>query len=293
MCAATPDSLQRWIRNACRGEALNAKPGNVMPGRDFSDTNVDDFLRSADIIAPILARTSELGVGAAILQAVDATQQRVGQNTNLGIILLLAPLAAVPPNVSLDAGVEPVLQSLTIEDAELAYRAIALAAPGGLGNASQQDVAARPTENLRSCMKLAADRDLIAAQYANGFQQVLVDGLGLLATADAWTACREKRIAWMAVSLIAQHGDSLIARKNGSQVNDETQRRAQGVLQTGWPFKQGSQRFYDEFDGWLRDDEHRRNPGTTADLIAAILFAAQRSEMISIDETDGAIEFSG
>jgi len=35
-----------------------------------------------------------------------------------------------------------------------------------------------------------------------------------------------------------------------------------------------------DFDFWLRSDGHRRNPGTTADLIAAALFVLLRDGLI-------------
>ena len=40
---------------------------------------------------------------------------------------------------------------------------------------------------------------------------------------------------------------------------------------------------FEEFDAFLRADGHRRNPGTTADMIAAVLFAALRDRKIHPD----------
>ena len=89
--------LIRWIRAACVMEATAPKPGNVHPGAAFEDVTYEDFVRSAEIVAPVLARAGELGVGWVMLEAVRATQAAIGRNTNLGIVRpLLAPLAAVP-----------------------------------------------------------------------------------------------------------------------------------------------------------------------------------------------------
>src|SRR5258707_2587910 len=93
--------LEEMIRAACVLEAAARKPGNVHPLRSFPDLTYRDFVVSAEAIAPILARAAELGVGPAILGAVMATQKRVGRNTNLGVVLLLAPLAALPPGGAL------------------------------------------------------------------------------------------------------------------------------------------------------------------------------------------------
>ena len=112
-----------------------------------------------------------------LLDAVAATQARVGRNTNLGIVLLLAPLTAVPPGVRLADGIADILSRLTREDAELVYEAIRLAHPGGMGQVDNQDISMPPTQTLLDVMRLAADRDLIARQYAENFSIVLDFGL--------------------------------------------------------------------------------------------------------------------
>ena len=72
------------------------------------------------------------------------------------------------------------LAGLDVEDARLTYEAIRLAAPGGLGQVAQQDVQEEPTQTLRQVMSLAAERDLIARQYANGFAEIFGDGVPAL-----------------------------------------------------------------------------------------------------------------
>src|SRR5262249_52030356 len=139
-----------------------------------------DFVVSANASAPILARTSGLGVGRAILEAVAATKAVTHSNTNLGIILLLAPLAAVPRQTRLADGIGNVLEGLTLEDAQLTYQAIRLAQPGGMGQVDDQDISRPPTTTLREAMCLAAERDLIARQYADNFSLVLEFGLPCL-----------------------------------------------------------------------------------------------------------------
>src|SRR5205807_252403 len=81
--------------------------------------------------------------------------------------------------------------------------------------------------------------------------------------------------------LLARHLDSLIARKLGPEEAAEVSRRARGVLESGWGAGQGDWQVLDELDGWLREAGHRRNPGTTADLVAASLFAALQTGLIS------------
>src|SRR5262249_46453541 len=131
------------------------------------------FRLAAEIAAPVVARAESLGVGRAVKQSVEATRAIVPSNTNLGILLLLAPLAAVSKDQSLAEGIGNVLERLTVDDARNVYAAIRLANPGGMGRVADQDIADAPTGTLRDVMQLAAERDRIARQYVCGFEDVL------------------------------------------------------------------------------------------------------------------------
>ncbi|MEZ6129872.1 MAG: triphosphoribosyl-dephospho-CoA synthase [Planctomycetaceae bacterium] len=271
--------LLDWIRQACLLEVRSEKPGNVSPTHVFDNASLRDFETSARVIAPILAQAGCRTVGEAIRNAVQATRNAVGHNTNLGIVLLLAPLSAVPLSTSLSEGIETILRDLTVSDAVAVYEAINIAAPAGLGTAEAQDVADIPSVNLRECMRLAADRDQIAAEYVNGFSVILNVGQALLEETADWTPLhRHQRIAWVAVNLLARFGDTLIRRKCGADVDSRATTLARHALTSGWPQTADGQRAYEKLDRFLRADGHRRNPGTTADIIAAIIFAALRSQ---------------
>ncbi len=263
-------------------EATAAKPGNVHPRASFPDLTYFDFVKSAEAAAPALARAAEWGVGRAVFEAVRATRDVVSTNTNLGIVLLIAPLAAVPENTTLRDGIESVLTNLTCEDASWVYRAIRLAQPGGLGSEKHEDVAVEPTSTLREVMRLASDRDGVAAQYANGFAWVLDEGVRLLSTfADSFVTDWELALIELQLCLMAMHPDTLIARKCGPETAAEASRQAQVILDAGGPATPLGNDLLAKFDLWLRSDGHRRNPGTTADLIAASLFAAFRDDLLS------------
>ena len=284
---ARQNQVERWIRDACVVEVSAEKPGNVTPTRSFADASFDDFAVSAAAIAPVLARTSESGVGTTILQAVRATRRAVGHNTNLGIILLLTPMAAVPPDQELRSELERVLAGLTVEDAVLAYDAINEAAPAGLGSSQQQDLTLRPTADLRTCMALAANHDLIARQYANGYADVLDVFVPLLLSTADWPGEHQHwRLGWLAVNLLAEFGDSLILRKCGRQTDHTVRELASRLLATGWPCESDDNLRYNELDNFLRDADHRRNPGTTADLIAATVFAALHQNVCRVSSDD-------
>jgi triphosphoribosyl-dephospho-CoA synthase len=264
-----------WAQIACIWEATARKPGNVHRYRDFDDSSYLDFLLSAAAIAPVMTTACQRRVGATVLDAVRATRRVTGTNTNLGIVLLLAPLATVPPERELQSGAERVLAGLDVEDARLVYEAIRLASPGGLGRVSEQDVSAEPTQTLRQVMALAADRDVVAQQYANGFAAVFNDGVPALLAGLERTGSMEEAIISVHLHLMAKHPDTLIARKCGRAEAEEAARRARAVIETGWAELKS-------FDAWLRAEGHTRNPGATADLLTACLFVLLREHKITL-----------
>jgi triphosphoribosyl-dephospho-CoA synthase len=237
---------------------------------------------SAAAIAPVLERARDQRVGHTVLDGVRATRQVVTTNTNLGILLLLAPLAAVNDGMDLRRGVSRVLAELDVEDARRAYEAIRLAAPGGLGSASEQDVRQEPTMTLWEVMALAEERDLVARQYANGFadvfgvvDRVLDDGLKNARSLEgAIIGCH--------LALLARHPDTLIARKRGMAEAERASRWARCILLEQWPHEPQAWKTLAAFDAWLRAEGHSRNPGTTADLVAACLFVALREGRITV-----------
>jgi triphosphoribosyl-dephospho-CoA synthase len=269
-----------WAQTACIWEATARKPGNVHRHCDFVDLGYLDFLLSAAAIAPVMERAAERKVGVTVLEAVQATRRVVSTNTNLGMILLLAPLAAVPEATALRAGLLRILDELDVEDARLVYEAIRLAVPGGLGRVAEQDVHGQPTETLRQVMALAAGRDLVARQYANGFAEVWEVGVPALQTELERGAGLEEAIVFAHLSLMARHPDTLIARKRGAAEAEKAALRAGLVLQQGWPHTSEGRRAFDDLDSWLRGEGNQRNPGTTADLIAACLFVLLREGRI-------------
>src|SRR6266851_4595820 len=269
---------------ACIWEATARKPGNVHRFRDFADTSYIDFLQSAAAIAGILDRASRQAVGETVLQCLQATRAVTRANTNLGIILLLAPLATVPLEEDLQTELSRVLGDLDLADSHAVYQAIRLAQPGGLGRVSQQDVSQEPTLPLREAMALAADRDMIARQYVTGFREVFNDGVPILlgSLKRQPLPSLEEAIIHCHLHLMANYPDSLIARKCSQRESEEAGRRASQVLARFWESKKARWEELAKLDAWLRADGNGRNPGTTADLVTASLFIALRQRSISL-----------
>jgi triphosphoribosyl-dephospho-CoA synthase len=268
---------------ACLYEVTARKPGNVYPGADFDETTTyAAFATSAVAIGPIIEETPTVGVGHAVLDAVRATRDAVGTNTNLGTLLLLAPLAAVPAGTKLRDGIGPALDALTPEDTRYVYEAIRLAQAGGLGRADTADVSAEPppTLLLTEAMRMAADRDLVAKQYVTNFEDVFVRVATPIEFGLNLNLTLESAIVRAFLLLLTTTPDSLILRKCGLATAQEASVRAAAVLKSGEYDSDEYKCAFAEFDAWLRADGHRRNPGTTADLIAAGLFVLLRESRL-------------
>ncbi len=270
----TGEEIAAAAQLACLLEVSAPKPGNVTPEHHFHDTRYEDFLASAVAIGPALATAGTRPLGATIRAAIEATARWTASNTNLGIVLLLAPLARAAARVggTLRERVSAVLDETTVEDAADTYAAIRRARPGGLGAASAEDVAAAPTVALREAMGLAADRDTVAREYTSRF--AVTFEIGAPALADA----RRRGLSWTDatvecfIALLAAVPDTHIARKIGRAEAERISGRARQVVLAGGTGTAEGQAALAALDGELRDARNTRNPGTTADLTCAALF---------------------
>ena len=273
--ALTPGAVAACTTLASLLEASAPKPGNVRPGRPFRDMGYEDFVASAVAAGPELGLAGTRGVGATILAAILATRQWTTANTNLGVILLLAPLAAAALRAggTLRQRAAAVLDATTVADARATYAAIRETRAGGLGIAREQDIANEPTVTLLEAMRLAADRDMIAREYATGFAFTYDSGLPALRTARAAGLSPEDAIVETYLTLLSRESDSLIARKLGDAAALAVRDHARNVIRKGGVRTRSGRAAVAAFDSALRDAQNSRNPGTTADLTAATLFA--------------------
>jgi len=265
------DLLQRQVQLACLLEVSAAKPGNITPTRDFADATYADMIRSGLALGSVFERRRVLqrSVGELIADGVEATAQVARANTNLGIVLLFAPLARAAvtraAHESLRSAVERILAALDVSDGAEAFAAIASAQPGGLGEAPEHDVRGPAQVSLREAMAAAAHRDSIASEYATGYAIVFDTGLPLLTDALDKGRSTLDAVVDLHLGLLSSHPDTLIARKAGDAAAQEVSEAAREV--------HAGTRSQADFDASLRADGNRLNPGTTADLVAATLLA--------------------
>ncbi len=269
------------FRVACMAELSSLKPGNVHIFADGHGMVVQEFIHSADAVAGVIAQPG-LSVGQRILASVEATWKVVDCNTNLGIVLLSAPLihAALSNTAtgSLREKLQPVLAELDVDDATLAFKAIARATPGGLGDADAHDVHEAPTISLLVAMQAAAERDRIAWQYAHGFEDVF--GVGV----ESYTQALNKweNPAWattvLYLTLLSEFPDSHIQRKYDQARAEEVSRQAAAHLHALLSHENPKlyQRTLLQFDAELK--AQKLNPGTSADLTVATLLAYTLSQ---------------
>ncbi len=271
-----PDKIGWAAEMASLLEVSAEKPGNVTRRKDFDDTCFLDFIISAAAIGPAFRRAANSQVGEIILSAIRATRRFVGVNTNLGIVILLAPLAKA---AGLDRGdglrpaVRSVLKKLTVDDTRLAYEAIRLARPAGMGTVKQFDL--RETDigvTLGEAMEQARDRDAVAREYVTDFEITFEIGLTALERIMDQGVGISAAIVQTFLSILAKVPDTLIARKNGMAVAVDVSDRAGLVLKQGGIFSKKGQEEIEKFDLSLRNEKHNLNPGTTADIVAAALF---------------------
>jgi triphosphoribosyl-dephospho-CoA synthase len=271
-----PEAIAQAFHDACLAELDALKPGNVHRHRAGHDMSVADFEQSARVAAPVLARPG-LTVGTRIRRAVEATIEAVGKNTNLGIILLAAPLAEAALSASegnLQTRLARVLAHLSIEDAREAYRAIRHARPGGLGAAPAHDVASEPGITLLEAMRAAEACDRIAWNYAHDFADIFTLGVPTLERERQRWAVPSAAVTGVYLTFLASLPDTLIARKFGAAKAAEVQAKAREALasyrqSTEW---EAASRPLMAFD--IRLKAYGLNPGTSADLTVASLFAS-------------------
>ena len=276
MIPLSADEVAWAAQLACLLEVNAWKPGNVSRMHDFADCRFEDFLVSAVAIGPAFREAARSPVGKTILEAVRATRALVGTNTNLGMAIALAPLAKAAGTGHPDglrAAVAEVLEGLSVEDARMAYEAVRVAAPAGLGKVERCDVYGGDADvTLRQAMELARDRDALASEYVTGFELTFDVGCPtLLRLLEAGRRLSDS-ILQAFLTILARVPDSLIARKNGQAAAERVSGLAESVLKDGGVFSEKGREELKKLDLALRDERHRLNPGTTADLAAAAIF---------------------
>jgi len=278
--------LAHYYQAACMDELQALKPGNVHIFSDGHRMVLDDFLQSAEASALTIA-LSEISVGERIFNTVKATHLRIGQNTNLGIVLLCAPIVHSALQINLQAcdaeqkfdalknALKSTLNQLSIADAEFTAKAIVLANPAGLSTTQEHDVHETPKINLLEMMRYAQHVDRIAWQYAHGFEDVF--SLGMQSYQAAMTQWENITWAtsWVYLNFLCAYLDTHVLRKHGLNAAQVLQNEAKS-MRSQWMAATHPRFIKKQMLAWDTTLKERGiNPGTSADLTVATLLISK------------------
>lgn len=293
--ALVPSQISAVVEDVCELDVRAFKPGNVSFASPGHGMTAAHFVQSARAITEPLTRDGAT-VGERILDSVTATRAAVQCNTNLGIILLLAPLVQAAlrpaPTTGLRARLEPILHRLSVDDAERAFAAIHLAAPGGLGESTQHDVRGPVSVDLGTAMHHAAGHDRIALQYATGYEDIFDFGVPLAELALRRHDCENWAAVDVFLGLLGQWPDTHIVRKHGPNVANavclEARRISARFVATS---PEAAMPLLLEFDASLKN--RGINPGTSADLTVTVFVALRLQEALDKIANDPPAELAG
>jgi len=298
------DSSGTFIAAACLLEASSIKAGNVHPQASFDNMDYGHFRLSAEVTGKTIdllflklldTKSKAPSVGDCIYEMTFATRQQVGVNTNLGTLILLGPLLIATHKLNsnvidyteLQQSVSSVLATLNRTDSEAIYKSIQIANPGGLGTSNQMDAHKEPPASILDAMSFAQQKDDVAKQWVSDYEAVFSLAIRLRELVDDQNQASPdwlEAISFAQIEYLASNVDSLIVRKNNIQLAFEVRRRAEELISLRSSALSASaslesdllnyQQQWNEFDNFLRADGNRRNPGTTADLLAAACYVS-------------------
>ncbi len=279
----TRQQLIAAYEQACESELLAFKPGNVSVYSEGHDMTVDDFRISFRVSSgPITDPAYSLGEK--IYFAVKATQEAVGCNTNLGIILLCAPLLQVasqlPPGQTLREGLGQLLASTSRRDADWVFKAIVLASPGGLGDSGEQDVKQEATVTLTEAMEIASTKDRIAYQFCSNYKDIFEFTIFMYNANFAKFGDQNWAALAVYAGMLARHADSHVERKYGARYSEWVAAEMKSVQEALLTAKNP-----ESLLPMLHaiDEAFKAkgiNPGTTADLTVATILAVSLQQLI-------------
>jgi triphosphoribosyl-dephospho-CoA synthase len=283
------------------------KPGNVHRTKDFVDTKFEHFLGGIAAIQPTFRnfcekiyqlsinddkRYKSIELGLFYKEAAEQMMKwQTGGNVLLGHILILAPLSAAA-SICLNTNklnfndfkyyLNKIIDEATVEDTINLYKAIRLCNPGGLGKVKKYDI--NDENSLRDIIKekitlkkiysFSSEYDLISSEYSTGFNIILNEGLPYFL--ETYNRFDDPNIASVNtfLKILSLHPDTLIIRKSGIDSASYVSDFASKIIQKGGISSEDGLKLTFELDGELQEKKGKSNPGTTADLIAGVIFCA-------------------
>ena len=302
------DDLMRCITLASLLELSGwPKPGNVHRIKDFESTRFEHFLAGIASIQPNFRDLCQrvylnsnkkmqnynfVKLGIFFKEAAkEMMKWQKGGNVLLGHILIFGPLAAAAAiclkteKMSFNdfiININKIIDDSTVEDTTDLYEAIRTCNPGGLGQIDKYDIYDQDSIknikedkiNLKKIFELSKDYDSISLEYSHGFSIILKEGLPYYfekfnSTKDINTATVDTFL-----KILSDHPDTLIIRKSGLDVAKMVSSKAREILIHGGISNRKGILLIRQLDDLLQSKKGKMNPGTTADILAGIIFCA-------------------
>jgi triphosphoribosyl-dephospho-CoA synthase len=283
------------------------KPGNVHRTKDFVSTRFEHFLAGIAAIQPKFSEFCQqtynksslkdqnyafVNLGNFFKQAVkEMITWQKGGNVLLGHILILAPLSAATAIClkkdqqsfqNFKFNLNKVIEDSTVNDTINLYEAIRMCNPGGLGKIGKYDIYDENSVkyiiedgiNLKKIFVLSKDYDSISLEYSHGFKIILEEGLPYYL--EKFKLTNDVNIATVDtfLKILAEHLDTLILRKSGLKSAKFVSKSSEDILKLGGISSEKGLKLLKKLDFELHENKGKLNPGTTADIVAGIIFCA-------------------
>ena len=267
------DDLKSAYLFSCKKDIELIKPGNVNLLSSHKDTKAQDYLDSAILSSKELFNQN-YSLGKRILESVNVTRSKVNVNTNLGIILLCAPVIQSYidfNNLDLREGIKKTLSTTSIKDTHDLCAAINISSPGGLGDSDMYDTASYPNASIKQIMNYSQEYDRISYQYSHNFSDIFDFIIPKLEFLNQRYESLDISLSLLFIEILAKIPDSHISRKFGDKIAKKTSNNAHDLLKI-----LDREHDPDYLAKALNnlDYEYKKkgiNPGTTADLLVASL----------------------
>lgn len=274
------------------------KPGNVHRTHDFEDMVFEDFLISGVVIGDTMKEAAKRGLkyqesvhkielGKLIKTAVCQTNRWIANNTNLGIVMLLTPIAAAAGMssdlIQLKINISRIMDGTTPQDAANLYDAINIAEAGGMGERDDLDVGSDSAKdeliekgiNMFQVLDISAGWDMLSYELTNGMPISFKTGFPVFRDVKPVHGTNRATVQTF-LAILSKYPDTLISRKYGKKKAEDVSRYAKAVLDEGGILGDDGFARVTSFDEKLV--ENKLNPGTTADLTASSIMLALLDE---------------
>jgi triphosphoribosyl-dephospho-CoA synthase len=267
------------------------KPGNVHRTRDFHDMVFEDFLISGIVIGDVVKEAAtqaykikqtknynDAQLGKYILKAVKETDKWIANNTNLGIVMMIIPIAisgVMSNNLNeLQNNIGLLMDNTTVNDAISLYKAINIAEAGGMGDQNEFDVSSDGFENellsknqtMYDVLKISASWDCLANELTSKMPITFNIGFKTFTKYKKTYSINNSTVLTF-LTILSNVPDTLISRKYDEKKAEEVSKLSKELLDTNDFFTPTFNEKLRKFDDFLF--ENKLNPGTTADLTAA------------------------